>query len=46
MRIKLYSQVTYLGCVLDETFSGETIILKALNKINQKINYFYAKISF
>ena len=25
-------QVTYLGCVLDNTFSGEPMALKALNK--------------
>ena len=34
MKIKQHLQVTYLGCVLDETLSGEPMTLKALNKKN------------
>ena len=32
-------QVTYLGCVSDEILSGETMTLKALNKINWKLKF-------
>ena len=35
IKIKQYSQVTYLGCVLGETLSGEPMAFKALNKINE-----------
>ena len=29
--------MTYLGCVMDETMSGEPMALKVINKINGKI---------
>ena len=32
MKIKQNLQVTYLGCGLDQTLSGERMALKALNK--------------
>ena len=32
INIKQHSQVTYLGCVLDETMSGEPMTLKVINK--------------
>ena len=34
INIKQHSEVTYLGCVLDETMSGEPMVLKVVNKIN------------
>ena len=46
MKIKQHSQVTNLGCVLDETLSGEAMALKALNKINGKLNFLYCKNKF
>ena len=46
MKIKQHLQVRYLGCDLDETFSGEPMALKALNKINGKLNFFIVKINF
>ena len=36
INIKQHSEVTYLGCVLDETMSGEPIALKVINEINGK----------
>ena len=39
-------QFTYLGCVLDETLSGESMALKALNKINEKVKFLYCKNKF
>ena len=46
IKIKQHSQVTYLGCVLDETLYGEPMALKALNKINGKLKFAYLKINF
>ena len=43
IKIKQHSQVTCLGSVLDETFSGEPTALKALNKINGKLKFLYCK---
>ena len=37
VKIKQYSEVTYLGCILDESFSGELIALHVLNKINSSL---------
>ena len=33
MQIKQHSKVRYLGCMLNETMSGETMALSAINKI-------------
>ena len=43
INIKQSSQVTYLGCVLDETMSGEPMALKFINKINGKLTFLYRK---
>ena len=32
IKTKKYSLVTYIGCILDETLSGEPMVLKPLNK--------------
>ena len=45
INIKQQAQVTYLGCVLDESMSGEPMALKVLNKINEKL-FFYRKNRF
>ena len=39
-------QVTYLGCFLDETLPTKTMALKALKKINGKLNFLYRKNNF
>ena len=36
INIKQHSEVTYLGCVLDETLSREPMVLKVINKISGK----------
>ena len=41
--IKQYSKVTYLGCILDEHLSGESMALKVLNKINTRLKFLYRK---
>ena len=46
INIKQHSQVTYLGCVLDETMSGESMALKIINKINGKLKFLYRKNKF
>ena len=46
INIKQHSEVTYLGCVLDETMSGEPMALKVINKINGKLKFLYRKNRF
>ena len=46
IELKQHLQVTYLGCVLDETLCGEPMALKALNKINGKLKFLYRKNKF
>ena len=33
IHIKQYSKVTYLGCILDDTLSGESMALYIINKM-------------
>ena len=42
--IKQYHTVTYLGCLLDETLSGESMALKVI--INSKVRFLYRKNRF
>ena len=44
--IKQNSQVTYLGCILDETMSGEPTAYKTIKKINFRLNYLFRKKHF
>ena len=37
VKIKQHSKVTYLGCELDESLSGEDIAFKVINKINSRL---------
>ena len=43
IEIKQHSQVTYLGCVMNETVSGEPMVLKVVNKVNRKLKFLYKK---
>ena len=43
IEIKQHLLVTYLGCVMDETMSGEPPALKVINKINGKLKFLYRK---
>ena len=43
INVKQHSEVTYLGCVLDETMSGESMALNVINKINGKLEFPYRK---
>ena len=44
--INQYDKVTYLGCILDETLSGEAMALNVLSKINKKLKFLYRKNDF
>ena len=46
INIKQHWEVTYLGCMLDETISGEPMALKVINKINGKLKFLYRKNKF
>ena len=43
IHIKQYHTVTYLGCLLNEIFSGELMALKFRNKTNSKLRLLYQK---
>ena len=45
-KIKQYSNVLYLGCILDESMSGELMALRAIKKINDRLKFLYRKKSF
>ena len=46
IQIKQHSKVTYLGCILDETMSGESMALKVINKINSRLKFLNRKNKF
>ena len=46
IHIKQYHTVTYLGCLLDEPLSGESMALKVINKINSRLRFLYRKNRF
>ena len=46
IQIKQHSKVTYLGCILDEDLSGESMATKMLGKINAKLRFLYRKNKF
>ena len=37
VKINQYNKVTYLGCILDESLSGESMALHVHNKINSRL---------
>ena len=41
VKIKGYTKVTCLGCILDESLSGESMALHALNKIISRLRFLY-----
>ena len=46
IQIRQHSKVKYLGCILDKTMSGETMVLSVINKINNKLKFLYRKNRF
>ena len=48
-KVKQYSKVTYLDCILDETLSGQSIttqINKVINKVNYRLRFLYQQNKF
>ena len=43
IRIKQHSQVTYLGCILEETMSGESMAHKVISKVNARLKFLLRK---
>ena len=43
-KIKQYSVVEYLGCLLDENMSRESMAKRALKKLMEKQNFFIGRI--
>ena len=46
IEIKQYSKVIYLCCILDETMPGESMALKTIKEVNQKLKFLYWKNQF
>ena len=46
LKIKQYSEVTYLGCILDESLSGESMALNVVSKINTRLKFLHQKTNF
>ena len=44
--IKQYTSVMYLGCILDENLSGESMATRTLGKINGRLRFLYGKQNF
>ena len=41
IKLKQYSTVEYLGCLLDSTLSGEEMALKVFKKVNGRLQFLY-----
>ena len=46
IKIKQYSKVRYLGCIFDETLSGESMAIHVINKINSRLRFLYRQNRF
>ena len=46
IQIKQHSKVKYLGCLVDETMSGEAMALYVIHKTNNKLKFLYCKNDF
>ena len=44
--IKQHTKVTYLGCILDNDLSGESMVTKVLSLINGRLKFLYRKQKF
>ena len=45
-KVKQYSKVTYLGCIFDETLSGESMATHVINKVNSRLRFLYRQNKF
>ena len=46
LKIKQYSEVTSLSCILDESLSGESVTLNVVSKMNTRLKVLYRKNKF
>ena len=46
IKIKQYVKVTYLGCILDETISGESMATHVINRVNSRLRFLYRQNKF
>ena len=46
IKIKQYAKVTYLGCVLDECLTGESMTMQVCTKVTSKLKFLYRKNRF
>ena len=46
LKIKQHSKVTYLGCILDNNLSGESMATKVLRLVNNRLKFLYRKQNF
>ena len=46
IEIKQYSSLTYLGCILHNTLSGEAMATKTIKKINARLKFLHRKNDF
>ena len=46
IEIKQHSKVTYLGCILDNDLSGESMATKVLRLVNNRLKFLYQKQKF
>ena len=46
IKIKKYSKVTYLGCVLGERLTGESMAMQDCTKVTSKLKFLYRKNRF
>ena len=46
IEIKQYFSLTYLGCILDNTLSGEAMAAKTIKKINARLKFLHRKNDF
>ena len=45
-KISQCNKITYLGCILDDNLSGESMASRVLNKVGGRLNFLYRKESF
>ena len=46
IEIKQYAKVKYLGCILDESLSGESMAVNVIDKINSRLKFLYRQNRF
>ena len=46
IEIKQYEKVKYLGCVLDQSLSGESMALNIIDKVNSRLKFLHRQNRF